>query len=143
MTTPPGATQAAAYEIVLGYVGAPVPAPDPHHYVRVEFDPGCTPSVTFECDAPEGARCRQTFACFLVGECDGEGGHHHEGCDPTLVDAGECNIANWINTDASVMGVGEIRLPVATEWTGDEYSFQPAVQPARRRRLAKMKAGSR
>lgn len=107
---------------------APDLAAEPHS-VKIRFESGEWPTVTFTCTAPEGATCRMVPKCMYEGgRCYDLEGHHSSECDPDRdreqVDAGECVVKTWIDIDPSIMGAGEISLPVATEWTGDDWLFK-------------------
>lgn len=107
---------------------------DEFHYVEIELDPGYGMGVRFICEAPEGSPCRMVPSCFLPGGtcAENEGYHLIEMLGDSLVrcagredrvDGGECCAKSWIDIEPDIMGQGTIKLPVTTEWTGDDWTF--------------------
>lgn len=113
-------------------VPAEVPTHDDQwHYVEIDCEYGGWRSTTFKCEAPEGAPCRSLPLCqHTGGRCeDYEGGHADACTDRTPIDTGECVIGEWIN-NSDETGRGTARIPVATEWDGDYWTWKPRGEVA-------------
>jgi len=101
----------------------PIPQPPVDHYLELEGDYGIR--ATLVCKSRPGAACRMVHDCACEEYC---------GCEPPsrMVDAGEGNVANWINADdASDQGKAGTRIlvPVDTAWDDDHFvwEFVPGI----------------
>ncbi|CAB4727876.1 MAG: hypothetical protein F2667_12580 [Actinobacteria bacterium] len=102
---------------------------DPWHHVTIQLDAYGT-HVRFHCTAPDGAVCREEFACWLDlnTSCDVGAAFHHESCPRLRVPYDGCTVKEWVDLDPDVMGYGLLRFPVATEpsgSSGEGFVFLP------------------